>query len=67
MSKKSKISETDDETINECRAFIELVNFIEKFVGEGTQFFKLSELHTLFEGRLNDLGVTKTVNRTRLK
>ena len=46
---------------------IEIVNFIEKAVEEGTQFFKLSELHTLFEGRLNDLGVTKTVNRTRLK
>ena len=68
MSKKSKISETDDETINECRAFIELVNFIEKFVGEGTQFFKLSELHSLFEGLLKDLGITKTVtDKTRLK
>lgn len=67
LSKKSKISETDDEKINECRAFIELVNFIEKSVEEGTQFFKLSELHSLFEGRLKDLGVTKTVNKTRLK
>ena len=67
LSKMSKISETDDEKINESRAFIELLNFIEKSVEEGTQFFKLSELHSLFEGRLQDLGVTKTVNKTRLK
>jgi len=29
--------------------------------------FKLTQLHGLFENRLSDLGVTKSINNTRLK
>ena len=33
----------------------------------GTLFFPLPELHSLFENRLSDLGYPKSVNRLRLK
>ena len=57
----------EDENVNESRAFIELVDFIEKSVENETLFFVLAELHDMYQIRLNDLGVNKQVNRFRLK
>ena len=54
--------------INESRAFVELVNYIENSVNSGTHFFILPELlHGIYEKRLNDLRVKKQVNRFRFK
>ena len=54
--------------MNESRGFIELITYIEKAVESGTLlFFKLAELHSLYVNRFGDLGITKLVNKTRLK
>jgi hypothetical protein len=57
----------EDERINESRAFVELIEFINDAVENDTHFFVLSELHSLYEARLKDLGIEKSVNRFRLK
>ena len=56
-----------EERFKEARAFVELVEYIEDSVENGTLFFPLPELHSLFENRLSDLGYPKSVNRFRLK
>lgn len=70
-SLKSKEDNMDDdslnEMINESRAFIELTTYIETSVDEGKMLFKLSELHSMYEARLRDLGIPKEINKTRLK
>lgn len=48
-------------------AFVELVKYIDQCVDEGTHVFKLSELSSLYVQRLEDLGIEKTINKTRLK
>ena len=40
---------------------------IESVVENGICVFKLSELHSLYDGYLHDLRVDKAINRTRLK
>ena len=59
--------EKTSEKLNESRAFVELANYIEKSVYSGTLLFKLSELHMLYVSRLEDLGIKKAINKTRLK
>ena len=49
------------------RVFVELASYTEKALDSGTLLFKLSELHSLYVTRLKDLGIVKTVNKTRLK
>ena len=54
--------------MNECRAFIELRRYMEECVIGGTMIlFKLNEMHSLYVERLKDLGIGKTINKTRLK
>ena len=54
--------------MNECRAFIELRRYMEEYVIGGTMIlFKLNEMHSLYVERLKDLGIGKTINKTRLK
>ena len=60
-------SEETGEKLNESRAFVKLANYIERSVFSGTLFFKLSELHMLYVSRLEDLGIKKAINKTRLK
>ena len=57
----------EEERFNEARAFVELLEYIEDSVENGTLFFTLPERHSLFENRLSDLGYPKSVNRSRLK
>ena len=59
--------EDTDEKMNESRTFVELTNDITKAVESGINLFKLTELHSLYIGRLKELGVEKQVNKTRLK
>ncbi len=47
--------------------FVELTSYIEKAVYSGTLLFKLSEIHVLYVNRLEDLGIKKAINKTRLK
>ena len=57
----------DDVKLDESVAFVELVKYIDQCVDEGTHVFKLSELSSLYVQRLEDLGIEKTINKTRLK
>ena len=52
----------DEGKMIESRVFVELVNYIEKTVESGTLLFKLSDIHSLYVNRLNDLD-----NKTKLK
>ena len=61
------ISNTTEEKVLQERVFMELVSYIEGNVDSGTFIFKLSELHLLYESRLHELGIQKTINKTRLK
>lgn len=65
--KSSQQQQNIHEKLNESRAFVELTNYIEKAVDSGTLLFKLSEIHSLYVNRLEDLGINKLVNKTRLK
>ena len=60
-------SDTTEENILQARVFAELVSSIEGNVDKSSYIIKLSELHILFKNRLRDLGVKKSINKTRLK
>ena len=59
--------ETTSEKLNESRAFVELANYIEISVYSGTLLFRLSELHMLYMSRLENFGIKKSINKTRLE
>ena len=63
----SESSNTTEENVLRARAFAELISYIEGNVDNGTYIFKLAELHNVYENRLHEFGLTKTVNKTRLK
>lgn len=65
--KQSQTPENTDEKMNESRAFVELISYIEKSVNSGTLLFKASDIHFLYVGRLEELGINKVVNNARLK
>ena len=47
--------------------FVKLASYVKKEVNSGKPLIKLSDLHSLYESRLEDLGNAKSVNKTRLK
>ena len=57
----------EEEKFNEARAFVELAEYIENSVENGTLLFPLPELHSLFKNRVSDLGYPKSVNQFRFK
>ena len=57
----------EEEKFNEARAFVELAEYIENSVENGTLLFPLPELHLLFKNRVSDLGYPKSANRFRFK
>ena len=57
----------EEERFHEARAFVELLEYVEDSVENGTLVFTLPELHSLFANRLIDLFYPKSVNRSRLK
>ena len=67
MKRAELLDAEEEERLKEARAFVELVDYIEDSVENGTLFFPLPELHSLYENRLSDLGYPKSVNRFRLK
>ena len=56
-----------DEKMNESRTFVELTSYTEKAVDSQPLLFKLADMHSLYVNRLEDLGIKKLVNKTRLK
>ena len=59
--------ENFNEKFNECIAFIELNNYIQRFVESGTLLFKLTDLHGTYISHLQSMGIHKAINKTRLK
>jgi hypothetical protein len=57
----------EDDSLKESQAFVELIDHINTSVDDGKLTFLLSKLHSLYVNRLAALGVTKQINRTRLK
>ena len=53
--------------IAKARVFVELVAYMENSVEDGTFLFKLTEIHDMYEKRLNDLGLDISFDKTRLK
>jgi len=51
----------------QARAFSELISYIEDNIENGTYLFKLKDLYDIFINRLQALGISKTINKTRLK
>ena len=67
LSQEEEEASTVEENMNRCRAFVELVGYIEKSVESGTSFFKLTEIHSLYVDCLKHFGISKEVHKTRLK
>ena len=67
VRKSNKDKQNIDENVCNSRVFVELANYVKKEVISGKLLFKLSELHSLYESRLKDLGNAKSVNKTRVK
>ena len=67
IRKSSQKTQDMDEKLNESRAFAELTSYIERAVDSGTLLFQLSDVHSMYVNRLEDLGIDKKINKTRLK
>ena len=63
----NKDKQNIDERVCNSRVFVELASYVKKEVNSGKLLFKLSEVHSLYESRLEDLGNARSVNKTRLK
>eukprot|EP00731_Ephydatia_muelleri_P021817 Em0014g408a len=63
----SQYSKIDENRCLQALVFAEVVAYIENEVENGTNIFKLSELHMIYENRLQSVGITITVNKTRFK
>ena len=67
VRKWDKDKQNIDENVCNSRVFVELASYVNKEVSSGKLLFKLSELQSLYESRLEGLGNAKSVNKTRLK
>ena len=68
LTRKRKTDEENtEEKMNESRAFVGFISYIEKAVDPGILLFKLSDVHSMSVGRLENLGIKKLINKTRLK
>ena len=52
--------------MNESTAFVECCSYIEKAVDSGI-LVKLSHIHSMYVGRLENLGIKKLISKTKLK
>ena len=52
--------------IHACLSSLQL-SYVNKEVNSGKLLFKLSELHSLYESCLEDIGNANSVNKTKLK
>ena len=51
----------------QAQVFADLISHIEESIESGTFIFKLSELHGMYLSELKELGIERSVHRTRLK
>ena len=58
---------SEQERLLQAIVFAELVANIEGDIEEGKYIFKLKDLHSLYESSLEDVGINKQINKTRLK
>ena len=58
---------SNEVNIIQAQVFVELLSHIESSLETGNFIFILADLHRMYQGRLNDLGVDVTTNKTRLK
>ena len=56
----------EEDKKNEARALVELILFMESCLDDGEYILTLTELQ-LYMNRLQDFGIAKEVNKTRLK
>ena len=52
--KSNKDKQNIDEKVCNSRVFVELASYVKKEVNSGKLLFKLSEVHSLYERRLED-------------
>ena len=57
----------EEDKKNEARPFVELISFMESCIDGAKYILTLTELHQLYVNRLQDFGIEKEVNKTRLK
>ena len=67
LRQSERFSNDGEEGKIEARAFVELVTYVENSIENGIFCFKLSVLCQIYESRLNDLGITKEINKARFK
>lgn len=68
VTKKTETSDgVNNEKMDESVAFVELTEYIEGCSESGSHLFKLTDLTSLYVQRLENLGINKTINKTRLK
>ena len=67
VRKSNEDKQNIDENVCNSRVFVELAGYVKKEFNSGKLLFKLSELHSLYESRLEDLGNAKSVNKTKVK
>ncbi len=63
----SENSSNTEERVLQAKAFSDLILNIEDSIRNGTYLFKLKDLFNMFTNRLQALGITKTITKTRLK
>ena len=61
--KENQASQNTDEKMKESIALVELTTYIDTSVNAGTLLFKLSELHSMYVNRLENMGVNKLINK----
>ena len=67
VRRSNKNKQNINENVCNSRVFVELASYVKKEVNSGKVLCKLSELHSLYESRLEYLGNAKSVSKTRLK
>ncbi|CAG9822112.1 unnamed protein product [Phaedon cochleariae] len=68
LTRKANLQdENTDEKLNECRSFVELSSYIRTSVKSGILLFEVSEIHSMYVNRLEELGINKQINKTSLK
>ncbi len=58
---------SQEDQLIQAQVFADLISHIEESIESGTCIYKLSELHGMYMSQLKELGIERSVHRTRLK
>ena len=61
------ITLSNEVNIIQAQVFVKILSHIESSLETGNFIIILDDLHRMYQGRLNDLGVGVTTNKSRLK